>query len=218
MESEKINQQKLNQIYQNVKPDYYEQGIKRNIFQWYWHTKRFEAIKKMMNGCKGKSLDIGCHSGNITKLIADFTVGETYGLDISSQAIKYAQKKYPDLHFRAAPAQNKLPYADNYFDLITCFDVLEHLPDLERVIQEIKRVLKKGGYLIIGMPIENILWKIIWFFWTKSKGRVWEGTHINNFTNQFLIDLFKKNDFTKIQEEKIHLGMWRIIKYKHGRP
>lgn len=215
MKDKKTNQQKLNRIHQDIKPDYYDQGISKNIFQWYWHTKRFKIIEKIINDYRGKTLDIGCHSGNITKLMADITGSETHGLDISTQAIKYAQEKYPGLYFQVAQVQKDLPYASNTFDLVTCFDVLEHIPDVKKLIQEIKRILKGKGYLIIGLPVENILWKIVWFFWTRSKGRVWQETHIHKFTDQHLTDLLEKNNFAKIQEKKIHLGMWRIIKYKY---
>jgi len=217
MKKEKINRE-FDQVYQSVKPDYYEQGIKRNIFQWYWHTKRYRAIKEMLNGCRGRALDIGCHSGDITKLIAEATGGETHGLDISSAAIEYARRKYPDLHFRVTLAQSKFPEADGYYDLVTCFDILEHFSssEIEKIIQEIKRVLKGGGYLIIGVPIENILWKIIWFFWNRAGSQAWRGTHLYKLTRRSLESLFEKNGFTKIQEKNIHLGMWRIIKYKRS--
>ena len=209
--------EQLDQIHKRIPPDYYERGITKNIFQRYWHTKRFKAIKKMIGNYKGKSLDIGCHSGRITKLIADTTGTETYGLDISPEAIKYAREKYPNLHFRLADVQNGIPYASSTFDLITCFDVLEHILDIKKLIQEIRRVLKREGALIIGVPVENILWRVVWFFWTKFKGRIWQEAHINKFGQKELKNLFENKGFTKIKERKIHLGMWRIVKYQyHG--
>ena len=47
----------------------------------------------------------------------------------------------------------KLPYCDNSFDLVTCFDVVEHLPSHPlRLLSEIRRVLKENGTLVLGVP------------------------------------------------------------------
>lgn len=61
--------------------------------------------------------------------------------------------------------QNKFPFNDNSFDLVTAFEVIEHIPDDPRsVLREISRVLKKSGYLYIGTPNICSLVKILRLF------------------------------------------------------
>jgi SAM-dependent methyltransferase len=91
---------------------------------------------------------------------------------------------------------------------------LEHIPELATVIDEINRVLKKNGYLIIGVPRENILFKIIWFFWTKSRGQVWHDVHVNNFNENLLQQTFPIDKFNKVEEINTRLGLSKIIIFK----
>lgn len=205
----------LNQIHENVPKDYYQQGIKNNFFQRFWHQSRYhliiEEIKKL--NLSQRLLDIGCHSGDLTNLIFQVFPGEVYGLDISKQAIEYAQQRFKNINFIWVDFLKKTQFPDNYFQAITIFDTLEHLADVSLAIAEIKRLLQRGGYLIIGVPSENFLFKIVWFFWLKLKGKVWRDTHINKFDNKTFFQ-FEKAGFTKIKEKKIIFKMWRFIIFK----
>ena len=57
----------------------------------------------------------------------------------------------------------KLPYKDNSFDLITCFGVLHHIPNVSKVLSELFRVLEYGGYILIREPIVSM------GDWTKKR-------------------------------------------------
>ncbi len=99
-------------------------------------------------------LEIGCGSGCSTYHIAKrFPDLDCLGNDLSAPAIKYAVE-----HFKA----NKLRYAvgnavaldfpDNHFSVITSFDCLEHIPNLENVLRESMRLVNKKGLIIIKGP------------------------------------------------------------------
>lgn len=206
--------EKINKIHRAVPPDFYDEGIKNNYFQRYWHKKRFELVKNIMKNTEGDILDLGCHGGTLTNFISGLKKHrKIYGIDISENAIAYARKKYPNIEFKAHDLSNGIPYPDKMFDIITCFDVLEHVFDPLKLANEIKRVLKKEGCLIVDIPNETLLFKFIWFFWTKMKGKVWKGVHINHFSAKDLENLLEKNGFEKIDEKKIHLRMLWIMKY-----
>ena len=71
----------------------------------------------------------------------------------------------------------ELPFADNTFDNIVAMEVLEHVTDQRLAFSELSRVLKNGGRLIISVPGENWLWKIIWSLWERTFGYMWHETH-----------------------------------------
>lgn len=81
------------------------------------------------------------------------------GLDYAAEAVQYAGRKYgrdrPNLRFVQGDA-SRLPFADDSFDVVCCFQVLEHLDDGPGFLFESRRVLKPGGRLILTTP--NRLW------------------------------------------------------------
>ncbi len=210
-----IEKSKLDQVHKNIPVDYYQKGMENNFFQRLWHHRRFKLIIEEIKQLpvRGKILDIGCHSGDLTQIIFSSTQAEVYGLDISSAAISYAQVRFPSINFIRADLAQKMPFTNNYFQIITALDVLEHVIDLEAVLRETKRVLQSGGYFLVGVPSENILFKIVWFFWGLFKGRVWHGTHINGFQAKN-INIFKDLGFRKLKEKKIFFGMWKLTIFK----
>lgn len=98
-----------------------------------------------------KYLDIGCNDGTITRGIAQyykFDPNNVYGVDVK---VWYGKQNDCGLNNMFFVDENnpKLPYPDNYFDIITCFQVLHHVVNQQATINELKRVLKYGGFLIL---------------------------------------------------------------------
>lgn len=104
---------------------------------------------------KVTSLDIGCGTGMILRNLKTF--GMAYGLDSSWEAIQFLKRraKAPIL---CADANRCLPFKDNTFSIITCLDVLEHLENDRFLLEEIGRVCKKGGLIIITVPAFDFFW------------------------------------------------------------
>ncbi|HUG15917.1 MAG TPA: methyltransferase domain-containing protein, partial [Thermomicrobiales bacterium] len=101
-------------------------------------------------------LDCGCGEGYGSALLAE-TAAEVVGLDRDDEVVEFAAAKYaqPDrLRFVASDAE-RLPFDDGAFDLITCFQVLEHLHDARSFLREARRVLAPGGALLLTTP--NVL-------------------------------------------------------------
>ena len=98
-----------------------------------------------------KLLDMGCGPGTISVGLAQAVApGELHGIDIEASQIAMAQaaaKAEPgggNAHFQVGDV-NELPFEDNTFDVVHCHAVLEHLPNLGRILAGVKRVLKPGG-------------------------------------------------------------------------
>lgn len=96
----------------------------------------------------GKFLDIGCGRGEFLRGFIDCGV-QGHGVDRSCTAKKYC----PEADLRTADLENeRLPYPDNYFDVVYSKSVIEHFYYPEKLVQEMYRVLKPGGMSITLCP------------------------------------------------------------------
>jgi SAM-dependent methyltransferase len=105
--------------------------------------------------------DLGCGSGVILSealMLKPLWTG--HGLDISESSIKYARRLAAHKQvacradFRTGNIAS-LPYMDESLDLIVASEIIEHMPEPEKVVGEIARVLRPGGKLVLTMPIES---------------------------------------------------------------
>jgi 2-polyprenyl-3-methyl-5-hydroxy-6-metoxy-1,4-benzoquinol methylase len=116
--------------------------------------KRLNVVyKKILNpiSAKGKKfLDIGCGLGFFSSRAGKLGA-KVYGIDIGGNLVKISKSRYPKGKFSVASAE-RLPFKDDSFDMILCTEVIEHVNNQKKVINEIFRVLKQGGHLIITTP------------------------------------------------------------------
>jgi 2-polyprenyl-3-methyl-5-hydroxy-6-metoxy-1,4-benzoquinol methylase len=98
---------------------------------------------------KGRILDMGCGRGKMLASVRG--AQEKFGLDLSQTAIDEAVRNYPGNHFAVGDV-TQTPYADNFFDFIYSLEVIEHIEQPEKMLLEIKRILKPGGYALVQTP------------------------------------------------------------------
>ena len=128
-------------------PDLIEKSIVAEHFQ------RYHAVLDIVKG--KKVLDAACGSGYGTALMAS-TAKSVTGIDISTEAIGYAKKRYAELdnvqYMEASIAE--LPFEAHSFDVIVSFETIEHVNEelQNSFLQEIKRCLKADGILIMSSP------------------------------------------------------------------
>ena len=94
-------------------------------------------------------LDIGCAFGSFLASLDRRC--ERYGEDASEYAIRVAREKSPSIHFGAA-LRGQHPFSGP-FDIITAWDVLEHVPDLEELLEWIYQSLVAGGAFVFVVPV-----------------------------------------------------------------
>lgn len=199
---------KLYKIWNQVPVDYYQKGIKANIFQRTWHINKINTSKKIIANIKFKNcLDVGCASGYmISEIAKDFGKTIYFGVDAYDKAIKYGAKQYPNIKFKVAMAE-KLPFKQNCFDLIICYETMEHVNDPRKALSEIKRVLAVNGSVILAMDSGNWMFRAVWEVWERTKGTVWKGAHLNPFHHEELEKLIKQVGLKIKKKFFSHFGM-----------
>jgi 2-polyprenyl-3-methyl-5-hydroxy-6-metoxy-1,4-benzoquinol methylase len=108
----------------------------------------------------GSVLDVGCGEGVLSEQWAQrLRTGRVVGIDLQDPKLEaeWAQRGRANLEFRAMSAES-LEFAGGEFDLVAATEVLEHVPDPERVLSEMARVA--GGHLLVSVPHEP-LWRAL---------------------------------------------------------
>lgn len=103
-------------------------------------------------------LDAACGEGYGSNLLAR-DAAEVYGIDISEESIIHARNKYENKRIKFQVASVcELPFASDTFDVIVSFETLEHVDEVSQMkfLQEIRRVLKKDGILVISTPNHRV--------------------------------------------------------------
>jgi len=94
-------------------------------------------------------LDVGCGPGVQVQFLTESN--EVHGIDISRPALELAAERGLITHYLNVEEQG-IPFPSEHFDIVICTDLLEHLFDPKFVLQEMRRVLRRDGYAILGVP------------------------------------------------------------------
>jgi ubiquinone/menaquinone biosynthesis C-methylase UbiE len=118
-----------------------------------WFQAQLNIVLEMLGSEQGRLLDIGCAAGaEFEPLLArGFQIA---GIDYSPEMLRLAKQRYgasPSVHLCRGDAE-ALPFPDSSFDHVVCLGVFEYLSTYERSLDEIYRVLRPGGLVIISLP------------------------------------------------------------------
>ena len=120
-------------------------------------SPRLEATLSLLRTIRAsRILDIGCGDGSNSVLLGkQIGARELWGIDISPKAVELSRSK--GLHaFNVNVDEEDLPFENGFFDVITALEVVEHLYDPDRMMNEVRRVLRKGGRVV--MSTLNLAW------------------------------------------------------------
>ena len=118
--------------------------------------------------------DAGCGSGYGSAELAK-TGASVTGADVSGEAVAYAREHFgaQGIRFIEAPCES-LPFEPESFDLVTAFEVIEHLEHWQELLTEANRVLKPGGVLLVSTPNRA--------YYTESRGEAGPNPfHVHEF-------------------------------------
>ena len=127
-------------------------------------------------------LDAGCGLGRHLRHLARMPELKIFGIDKNTWALTETAKSVatmPDAQSKdylfSIADITKLPFADSSFDCVICSEVMEHIPDHEKALKEMDRILKPQGTLAVSVPrffTERICWFISWDYHNEEGGHI----------------------------------------------
>ena len=147
-----------------VKADYEWQAFSSlNPLRKWWKQELLKKVLTLADGYGDAAvLVIGCGS---SPLITHFS--DAVGIDMDPGKIEFMKRKAPRQKFLVMDARD-LKFEDNRFDLVFCLEVIEHIRGCDKMVSEIRRVLRSGGKVIISTPDNGkILWRVIQPFYNR---------------------------------------------------
>jgi len=118
------------------------------------HLARYRWVSQIAAG--RRVLDAGCGTAYGSALLAQAGAVEVIGVDRASDVLDSARPQMPDLVVLEEGDVATLPYADGRFDLVVCFEVIEHLEEPGRALDEFRRVLSPDGVLAVSSPNRDV--------------------------------------------------------------
>ena len=141
-----------------------------------------KIIKNIVKTPHQNLLDVGCGNGH---LLAPFvSLQNCYGVDLEETSLLLAKSKGITTYCTNLERE-AIPFEPNFFDLIICSEVIEHVCNTDNLLNEINRVLKKNGYLILTFPNINqpISWLAqIFFDFPPMYSARYKSPHVRDFT------------------------------------
>jgi ubiquinone/menaquinone biosynthesis C-methylase UbiE len=171
-------------------------------YEWQSHIDNIVYIfdKNLKTYNPSNILDVGSGDGSRTFIMANYfniRPDNIYGIDYEDKYIvetsKFFNARKIDLE------TGLLPYEDETFDLVTCNQVLEHLKNYGKVIDEVIRVSKKGGYIVFGIPnLAHLINRIYLLLGFQPLCIVLNGPHVRGYTHSSFIKLLNSINRLKL--------------------
>jgi 2-polyprenyl-3-methyl-5-hydroxy-6-metoxy-1,4-benzoquinol methylase len=145
------------ELYAEIRREAFGEDIGQSSWLTADEQDRFLGLLELSPG--KRLLDVACGSGGPALRIATKTGCSLVGIDMHEDAVSTANSLAAQdglsgrAEFRVANGAEPLPFADTFFDAITCIDAINHLPDRPRVLSDWARLLKPGGRLLFTDPI-----------------------------------------------------------------
>lgn len=102
----------------------------------------------------GRTLEIGSGLGDHIRY-EDLAQQEYHAVELREEMAQAIKRDFPGVETVVADCQDRLPYEDAYFDRVLAIHVLEHLRNLPAALDEVRRVLKPNGRLVVVIPCEG---------------------------------------------------------------
>ncbi|MDD5617609.1 MAG: class I SAM-dependent methyltransferase [Candidatus Omnitrophica bacterium] len=142
----------------------------------------------------GKVLDVGCAAGFFLEVARD-NGWDSYGVELSDYAASFARDMLK-LNVKSGELEGA-KFDSNLFDVITLFDVIEHVRDPGRLLKEARRVLKNDGLLVITTPnIDSVCAKVF-----KDRFHLLDPLHLVYFSPKTMTAMLSKEGFKVIKLE-----------------
>lgn len=159
----------------------------------WWYAERRHILATWLKGrTPGRALDIGAAGGGNTRVLRD--------MGWKASPLEYGPEGAEVCHERGLPVMRAdatmLPLADASLDIVTAFDVLEHLEDDDACVREVRRVLKPGGAFLVAVPCDPKLW-------SAHDDAV---DHVRRYTRQTLTEVLERDGM-----QLVSMTSWNVL-------
>ncbi len=161
-----------------------------NQAEWYnqWTLDKFKDY------LSGKILEVGCGIGNFTKTLTKF--GKIWAIDIDENFIKQTKKEVTDAKIGFGDIEkDKYFFKDEKFDTVVCINILEHIKEDSRAIDNMHKIFKEEGTLILLVPAHPFLYGEI----DKSIG------HFRRYSKKEIITKLQMSGFVILKFRSLNL-------------
>jgi ubiquinone/menaquinone biosynthesis C-methylase UbiE len=140
-------------------------------------------------------------NGRAILIIFNIDIRNAYGVDYDDQNVIACKKKFNAKKIDLET--DSLPYEDSMFDLVICNQVLEHLKNYRKVIDDLIRVTKKGGYIAVGIPnLAHLINRIYLLFGIQPMCIHLDGPHVRSFTHKSFFKMLASLQGVKLIDYK----------------
>lgn len=156
-----------------------------------------------------KILDFGCGDGRAVPIWG--LVGEAHGFDLSEVAMTVAAANFPTFNFKYGDACNS-DYSSNFYDILISQEVIEHITDQDKYIDECHKLLKPKGTLILTTPNK--------FYFDRLKGGNYSRQPIENIVDAIQLKMlvskkFKIKSIYSLINAKGDFGVYKWISNRY---
>ncbi|MBN1871476.1 MAG: glycosyltransferase [Candidatus Omnitrophica bacterium] len=189
-------------VYKDVKSDFYDQQLRsKNPFRRWFHFNRYRVINSFIKSYYNPGLRIvdmgaGSCAWNKDRL-------PVYGVDCNEKLLIFGKDKNRLMQYKVAPLHDT-GFASNFFDIMVGAEILEHMEDVDIVLQEAYRILNKNGIFAISVPYNKKfgLWNPLFALQIIYHGYIKDNDyyknrcgHVKYFSPAYLNDALKRNGF-----------------------
>lgn len=154
--------------------------------------RRFEALVRLLKPGNGeKVLDVGCGSGWLAFRCQN-RGARVWAMDIGPVGVTAARRRFPDVSYFQVGDVYHLPFATGTFDVLVLSEVIEHLEEVDRALAEVRRVMRVGARVLIGVPYRE---KIVEHLCIHCNRPTPANAHLHSFGGEKLGDILRNQGF-----------------------
>ena len=185
------------------------------FLHWHHRARLRQIIREVTRFREASSVaDIGCSNGYVTNLLSEVCRGDVYGFDRFRKVVDSARSAYPHIDFQRADLIDRRIGWGRAFELVCCFETLEHVGDLHLALENIFAAVENGGTLIVTVPVEIGFWGLAKYCVKTLIGYPMDEIDVGR--GEYFLALLMDRDISKYRGEssgwKTHYGFdWRVL-------
>jgi SAM-dependent methyltransferase len=186
--------------------DFYEtvwDGLPDDPEPWAWERRLAVLLQAVAPG--ERVLDLGCGAGRFVAALRD-AGAEPVGVELAAAALERARRNVPGADLRLVSENGTLPLGHGELDVVWCSEVLEHVPDTVAFLMEARRVLRRGGRLLVTVPDHGVVRRTAIALLRYEAHYDPLGQHLRFYSRRSLGRALEATGFAEIRMERLTRG------------